>query len=342
MKVGIITFHWGTNYGAVLQCYALQKFLVSKGHDVKIINYKPPKYDFSWLNFIRHPRSIFHIKSIFVQKKKEKKLKVFRKNYLNLTNRFYSFKELEKTNFDYDLFISGSDQILNPSFTLYGENNPTASYYLEFVKDKNKIGYAVSFGCEKYPENAIKYANGWINNFDKIGIRENTAKDILKSLDFKKEITLVPDPTILLGLRMFDGIKIQTPNISNYICVYVLRKHIDVNCDNVFYIDDLNNPISLESWLGYIKKSKAFVTNSYHGMIMSILFHIPFAVYVEHGEGKGMNDRFYTLLSLLGLEDRIIDETKDVLGILDKEINWKEVDLKLELFRKEGELFLSL
>ena len=32
MNIGILTFHWATNYGAVLQCYALQSYLTSIGH----------------------------------------------------------------------------------------------------------------------------------------------------------------------------------------------------------------------------------------------------------------------------------------------------------------------
>ena len=77
-------------------------------------------------------------------------------------------------------------------------------------------------------------------------------------------------------------------------------------------------------------------------MIMSILFHIPFAIYLEKEQEGGMNDRFITLLSLLGLEDRIINEDKDVFSVLDKKFNWEEIDSKLELFRKEGEWFLRL
>ena len=53
MKIGILTFHWATNYGAVLQCYALQAYLEQLGHNVRVIDYKPLKYDESLYNFIR-------------------------------------------------------------------------------------------------------------------------------------------------------------------------------------------------------------------------------------------------------------------------------------------------
>ena len=40
MKIGILTFHRAHNYGAVLQCYALQEVLKAKGHYVVIIDYR--------------------------------------------------------------------------------------------------------------------------------------------------------------------------------------------------------------------------------------------------------------------------------------------------------------
>ena len=41
MRIGILTFHCAHNYGAVLQCYALQQYLHSLGHDIFVINYRP-------------------------------------------------------------------------------------------------------------------------------------------------------------------------------------------------------------------------------------------------------------------------------------------------------------
>ena len=39
MKIGILTFHRTTNYGAALQAYALQQTLIGQGHDAEIIDY---------------------------------------------------------------------------------------------------------------------------------------------------------------------------------------------------------------------------------------------------------------------------------------------------------------
>ena len=55
MKIGILTFHWATNYGAILQAYCLQEYLTSQGHDVTIVNYKPKQYDNNWKQLLSHP-----------------------------------------------------------------------------------------------------------------------------------------------------------------------------------------------------------------------------------------------------------------------------------------------
>jgi hypothetical protein len=345
MKIGILTFHWATNYGAVLQCYALQQTLAEMGHDVEVINYKPQRYDFSWRKYFRRPSSIKHIKRDYIQNKKEKLLVQFRTKYLNLTQRYYANRDLDKISSNYDVVISGSDQILNPYFTNSGEDCPTSTYYLTFAsKSTKKIGYAVSFGCTTYPETVFLNAKEWISNFDKIGVREKSGFEILNSFNYKNERILVPDPTILRGKNLFSELKITTPLIKDYYCVYVLRNNIQINAEEkVFYIDETNNPLSIEGWLGYISHSKGLITNSYHGMIMAILFHIPFVVILEKKKNiSGMNDRFITLLSQLDLMNRIADSGDSLVSICSNEIDWENVDKLLIKFQNIGKSFLSL
>ena len=343
MKIGILTFHWATNYGAVLQCYALQTYLESLGHEVEVLNYKPKRFDFSWKKYLYHPLSIRHFRRDSAQNRKENLLAKFRTEYLKLSPRYFTCEDLVNVGSKYDVVISGSDQVLNPSFTMSGERKPTPTYYLNFVKGPTvKIGYAVSFGCTSFPQCAFAKAEQWITNFDKIGVRENTGKDILSSFNYQGEVCVVPDPTILVGKQLFEKLNITRPSIDDYYCVYVLRKNIKVNIDSrIFYIDETNNPISMEEWLGYISHSKGLITNSYHGMIMAILFHIPFVVLLETEGLTGMNDRFITLLDHLGLKDRIISSEKQADSILQNKINWNKVDYESTRYRIIGEEFLN-
>lgn len=342
MKIGILTFHWATNYGAILQAYALQEYLRSAGHSVDIIDYKPVNYEFSWLNFIRHPRSLFGIKKILIGEAKEQKLGVFRNKYLNLTKRYGSEKELDELSAAYDILISGSDQILNPSFTVGGEGHPTSAYYLKFAsRHTKKIGYAVSFGCTDYPDSAKRFASEWIQNFDKIGVREQSGLSILNALSFDKEKTLVPDPTILYGEQLFENLNIKKPRQDNYICVYMLRKKVVIDSNNVVYMDETHKPVSMEEWLGFIKYSDGLITNSYHGMIMAILFHVPFAVVLERDTHLGMNDRFNTILTQLNLTSRQVINGNG-LKLLNDKIDWNFIGELLSEYRETGISFLTI
>ena len=341
MKIGIITFHWATNYGAILQAYALQEYLRNQGHQVEIINYKPRHFDFGW-KYLRRPWLLKGLKKDLVARKKELKLIPFREDRLITTKRrFFSVRELSLANMIYDVIFSGSDQVLNPSYTISGENHPTSAYYLTFATRSKRIGYAVSFGCTVYPSNALKYAEKWINAFDSVGVREDSGIKILNQMNFRGKKQVVPDPTILYGENLFDGIKIPKPKKENYLCVYILRGASKINSDNVVYVDEMNNPVSMEEWLGLIIYSRGLITNSYHGMIMAILNHVPFVAVKSKADGAGMNDRFVTLLSYLDLEDRLVDSLDDYQQILSQIISWEVVDEKLAEFRKVGAIFIE-
>lgn len=338
MKIGILTFHWATNYGAVLQCYALQKYLCGQGHEVEVINYKPRKFDF-WWKYLKRPWLLFNLSVDLRARRKEVRLDGFRRRYLNLSKRYYSSRELYEISNDYEVVISGSDQILNPSFTLAGEDKPTSAYYLDAFSKSYCVGYAVSFGCDVYPQKSLVYARRWINCLKKIGIREQSGLEVLSQMEYCGEKKLVPDPTILMGKDLFSGV-VSFPHQyeKNYLCVYVLRKHIEVAETNVLYIDDYNNPFSLEDWLGAIVQSKGLITNSYHGMIVAILNRIPFVVIAD---SINMNGRFQTLLSQVELLNRMIDNVNDYNGVMEMPIDWERTEYLLHRYRKIGTDFLK-
>jgi polysaccharide pyruvyl transferase WcaK-like protein len=341
MKIGIITFHWAANYGGVLQAYALQKYLSDCGHDVEILDYKPSLYDYSPLKYLIRPQLLLHFRSEFNLYRKELRLREFREKYLKLSKRYKKLSQLKNATLGYDVLISGSDQVLNPSFLLRGEIRPTTAYFLDFGDAPNKIGYAVSFGCTQYPENASSLARKAVANFTKIGVRENSGIDILKDLNYKGNVIVVPDPTILIGKRLFQDIHLIKPQKEDYYCMYILRKEIKCSLNNVLYMDETHCPLTMEEWIGTIAFSKGLITNSYHGMIMAILHHVPFVSIMEVNKGSGMNDRFLTLLSKLELEKQIVNEGDDYASVLNQNIDWAVVDMKIEEFRSYGRNFLS-
>lgn len=337
MKIAIFTFHWATNYGAILQAWCLQEYLLEQGYEVEIVNYKPSQFDFSWLYIAKHPSLWKSIKRQISTRKKEALLTPFREKYLNLTQRFSSAKQLSYDLGKYDVLISGSDQVLNTYFTLYGDNGkPSPVYWLGVgTGNPRRVGYAVSFGTEEYPHNASSYALPLVNGFNAIGTREVSGLTILDALGYLGPKEVVPDPTLLLGVEIFKKLMITIPKVhKDYTCVYMLRREIDWGI-NTRYIDDMHSPLTMEEWLATISNAGQMVTNSYHGMIIAMLAHVPFVVLLELGNVSGMNDRFFTLLERLNIKDRVaktVDEAKELLKrpidfeLLDKAIiNYKNV-----------------
>ncbi len=350
MKIGILTFHWAVNYGAILQALSLQEFLIHQGHSVEIIDFKPIQYDFRLMDYFAHPRSMFpKLRNDLRQLRKDHQLDVFRKRYLNLTQRCTSIEEVEERSVKYDVLISGSDQILNPGFTLSGDKGPCSVYYLTFASDNQvKIGYSVSFGCTEYPKDALHYAEKWIGSFDKIGVRESSGFDVLKQMKYSGTYLLTPDPVVLYGRYVVERLSLvdNAAADDDYIYSYMLHGAICPLSNDSLGLQIINETKqkkrTIENWISSIYHAKFVVTNSYHGTIVAMVLHKPFAVVLSSGSLAGMNDRFTTLLSRVGLLDRISDNKEEsIKDILYNPIDWSEIDKHLEDFRSVGKIYLK-
>lgn len=341
MKIGIITFHWATNYGAIMQTYALQKYLQFCGHEVEIIDYRPRLLLFK----MRVLQLIHSDKQTFT---KEKNLKNFRKEHLNLTKKFGNNCELEALENTYDVVICGSDQIWNPSFTMNAEGKVTLSYYLNFTNTAKKIAYAVSFGTEQLPQDMINCIYPEIKQFSMLSARENSGVQILKNMGFEAQLVL--DPTLLLEGK--DYLRFVHPE-SKHIGIFSYILHENQN--TAYELFDLlsqqksfqnkeniqSSSESLTEWLSNIYHAEFVVTNSFHGTVFSILFHKPFLVVPV--ENSGMNDRIETLLSGLNLLDRYLltYNEQNVMHLLAQDMDWQEVENLLKQLRKKSKLFLE-
>lgn len=338
MKIGIMTFHWASNYGAILQCFALQKTLQIMGYDVQVIDYMPKRFELSLWRIIRF-REFLHPKALICNIKKEKSLAIFRKKYLKCSNRYYSIKQLQAECNGFDVLISGSDQVMNSYFLTSGERGGSTAYFLDFGAITTKrLTYAVSFGTTQYPAHLLAKTIPLIKNFNALSVREYTGKGIMEAMG--RNAIVVPDPTLLLSSHEYDkfiGLK-RTGKKS--ILVYMLHNRFPFIQDRLPQEDIwLIKSESMEEWLQGIKNSKYVITNSFHGTVFAILFHIPFTVVLKTSENVGMNDRFYTLLGRLALQNRIMTESDYSIEI--DEPNWIDVDKAISQIRKEGIDFLQ-
>lgn len=346
MNIGTITFHWATNYGAVIQAYALQKYLKLNNYETEIIDYIPLQ--------IKLIQTLSNIKNLrVIELIKEIRFKQFRKKYLKISKKcYYTNLDLVKNCHNYDVYICGSDQIWNEPFLLNSENTTNLSYYLNFVKKhKVRISYATSFGTNKISSNTIDLIKPELNRFNYISVRENSGKEIVENMGLNVE--LVIDPTLLLEGNIYESLfkdlKIRRQfqffsyilhnNQNNAIKIdnYILNKYFNNKIEKRFDLKD----VGVVEWLYHIKNSRFVSTNSFHGTVFAIIFNKPFIVMPV--ENSGMNDRITTLLTTLGLENRIIssfDESRiDIL--FEEPINWEQINVKVERIRKKSEEFLE-
>lgn len=240
MKIGIITFHFVHNQGAVLQCYALQKKLEMLGHEVKIIDYRPKyhtvRYD-AWKNPFRYSVRMYKLKNnVSVAIKALSAMKAFVKcmnwnikgrdrlkaqlftDFLNknlkCTRRYTSLKELQKDYPEMDMYISGSDQLWNPDLLDFSFD---PAYFLDFgKKDSKRLTYAVSIGKEP-TQDECQQIEKLSRHLDAISLREQTPA-VVEAIG--RDIYICVDPTLLLDAEDYFCIESEQTKTEPYIFVY--------------------------------------------------------------------------------------------------------------------------
>jgi len=327
----------GNNYGGCLQAYALYQSLKKYEEDVKIIEYYP---------FSSNKNIKYFLKSI-IYYKRNKRFSDFRNSFMDILHTNNILKDDFKS-----IYIVGSDQVWNPCIDFEIRKN----YYLKFVNDKSrKNSYAASIGVDiiDNDKDNIKLISDMLLDFNFITVREKTANTIISNIVDAK-ISTVLDPTLLL--TSYEWEKLITKNVQKekYICVYTLGLD-NQYCESINYISELcgfkivdiyykkrfNNELRNENnygpveFISSIYNSEFVITNSFHGTVFAVLFHKKF-ITITRGN---MNSRIYDLLSILGLEDRIVSEEKiktHSKELINKDIDYIKVDKILEIERKNS------
>lgn len=374
MKIGILTLPLHTNYGGNLQAYALMTFLSRQGHDVILINRQKAKFKYSTSHIkeyiIRIIRKYILGKKyiyVFQELKAQQEYPILSKytqkfidKYIQpQTETYYTSSDLQKSfsNYNFEAIIVGSDQVWRPRYTpnIY-------DYYLEFTKDTQlkRISYAASFGTNEWAYDKEQTARclQLLENFDSISVRETDAVAFIKEKTGIKA-THVLDPTMLLNAKDYRNLlapdltqktdllvyildedkdkKSVIEDISSSLCLKVKRANVNIN-DFSIEISKRIAP-SVESWLQGFYESEFIITDSFHACVFSILFNKPFIAYGNKNRGLS---RFSSLLSMFGLEDRLITSKEEFKQInLKEKINWDRVNSKVETERDNAIKFLN-
>ena len=340
MKIGIITFNSAHNYGAVLQVWALQEKLKCKGHKVEVINYRIPSIDnlyrvyvpkrickVSWVNKGIHQLQWIHAwMNDRYKAVRYKKFEYFINHVLPTTKPYYSYDELLKANMNYDILITGSDQVWNGKYT----RGLSAAYFLSFGKEETKrISYAASIGKDSFEEEEKLVAKRYLADLDYISVREEKARKAVEKLT-DKPVELVLDPTLLLDRQAYDKIKKKTNFKGDYIFVHnvhltridsrlnaivekisemtglpVVNNRSDYNFKNEIGKFNDGGP---GEFIGVIEGAKYIITNSFHATVFSIIYRRNF-ITVPHFQNP---DRMKYLLQMFDLQNHLIENVAKV------------------------------
>lgn len=366
MRIAIVTLSFWANYGGILQGYALQRTLENLGCEACLLQ---PKISYR----STHPWLLMPIVFVYRAYKKyikgdhllrifENPYKLIRQNtdafifkYLNLD--FLSDKQWNASLASrYDAFIVGSDQVWRPKF-----NYRMGQMFLDFIKgaDVKRLAYAASFGTgeNEFNEQEIEKFGPLLRDFDTVSVRERSGVRLCHEL-FGVEAVCMIDPTLLLSVSEYSSLveKTKTTSSAGDLLIYILDESPVINAFIKDYalhhsltpfkvcakVDDEKAKLAervqppIEQWLKGIMDAKVVVTDSFHGCVFSILFHKPFFCVGNNERGQ---DRFSTLLSTFGLEDRLISPSSS-MNELPIDIDWDKVDAILKSKRLEAITFL--
>lgn len=371
MKIGILTHPLDYNYGCLLQAFALQKTLVSMGHEVVTINrYTDPNKPFvyllrSWCSrFIKkffnnadvslawNPTETIAIKEILSSKTQ----KFVDRNIVN--TGIILPKDLSRIDeqYKFDAYVVGSDQVWLPHFC--------PNSFLDFVKrDVIMLFYAASSGQKSfadYPELASK-CKMLSEKFAGISVREESLKKIVKEC-LGRDALQVLDPTLLLDREDYLSACKEVTQSSPVIFTYILdkndeKKQLVNKVKEIMQLPVVNGTVekdfvkgknmnideciypSVDSWIQNLNRAKFVVTDSFHGTCMSIVFGKPFVVVGNKARGI---ERFNSVLSLFGLKRRLIEKADEFDESMFDNLESKRIQDILSIKREESINFLKM
>ena len=349
MKIAILTFFESENYGTVLQAYATQKYLETLGHTAELIHLKREVNGHS-SHYVRVCKKVTFFEKVqykivsYLRKKdiqgKSKKFVDFREKYLRVSRYYESAEELKKDLGEYDLFVSGGDQIWNPYHKVF-----SLHYMFDFLPEgQPRVAYGSSFGVSSIQDGLIlSQMNEELKKYNAIGVREESGIEIIRKMGL--DAVQVVDPVFLIRERWRNFVT-ERPRKKKYCLVYALigypqtenheivefakKRKLEIvilpfnrqNCLNGF---DKQFGLSPQEFLNYISHAEYVFTNSFHGLAFSILFKKQFTLLgCDSEEGIAKRERLVDLLAQFEIGERSF-------ATIGNDINYDAVDELLQV-----------
>lgn len=377
MKIAILTQPLRTNYGGILQAYALQTVLQRMGHEVVVVNREYQDYPNIKLLCLRIGAVIKSAVRRYILGRKEYIVmnpfsSLFRTRWIGyvvlpfVRQRICQSPELRNSasmrryfaKQKFDCYIVGSDQVWRPCYSPC-----ITDFFLGSMPENSKakrIAYAASFGTDKWEMTLTetKECATLAGRFDAISVREASGVDLCKQYLGVNAVHLL-DPTLLLDAKDYINLLNETDihkGSGNLFC-YILDSSaevkkiirllegegmslLDANMDMVSYTSS-HTQLSVEEWLLGLYNADFVITDSFHASVFAILFKKPFLVYGNNVRGM---TRVKSLLKIFGLQNRLITsvlEFEQRRKSLFESLDSNNLDLVLKEWKDKSYHFLK-
>lgn len=360
LDIKIVTCHDVYNFGASLQAYAMQTYLESLGHQVKVVDYKPYYQPSDKVRLLEIPhgrhwfrelcRMLYHLPMKRSHRVRNRVFDRFTTSCLHLTERYHDIQQLIASHIDADVFIAGSDQIWN-GYYLTGRDSV---FYLDFVKSSaRKVAYAPSISSTQMDKCLEYFYLKKLPCFDFVSVREKSSVPFMHRMG-REDTEVVCDPVLLLSAeewgslvpfrRLVDGGYVLVYDFDNNKQISAIAKAIakeeglkiiNISIDTLGGLGTKLKDIGPEEFLSLVKGASFVVSSSYHATLFSMLFHKRFCIVRRQ---LNINLRLEDLADDYGFSDRIVSEFSP--SLLD-DIDYSQVDGKMAAFVSSSKDFLA-
>lgn len=345
-KVAIVNRTNLKNYGSVLQVYALCEAVKSLGNEAEVIweagnlstnyDFRPNKIIKTGLKLLTHPQlmkstfsNIQYVQQHVISETTVRLFDEFVESHIRRT--FYPAKMMNKRNVgkQYDKFICGSDQIWCTT-TLYVD----PLMYLRFAPKEKRIAYAPSLGRDYIPNYNKREMKKYILDIPDVSVRESMGQKLIRELT-GRDVPVVLDPTLLVEKNCWDSVKTHLDSHSDYLLFYFLStptektqlkllEHIRQLKKSVIalnsrleylegHVDVMYPDCGPKEFISFIENADCVITDSYHGMLFSIIYHKQFwSIEREYGEFD-QSSRQLSVLDMLGLQNRYCRDSDELI-----------------------------
>ena len=349
-KIALLNLPIDNNYGGHLQRYALMYALRKQGLDAVHLNCRPTDAKKSTLrrlkssikpmlylivNILRGKFDIREWQYIKCVLNKSPRTDYFYGRYVKHTRPIYSKKELINYS-NFDAYIVGSDQVWRAPMAAY--HYGIGTYYFDYLdKDKLRYAYGVSLGVStnEMSQEEIERLGDKYKLFRYVSVREKSALHLFDKYGWNHpQAKIVLDPTLLLDKQHYIRLiksTYTTPSKGDLFC-YILDEAEEKN-DTIKKIAREKNLVpyyitsqtdcSVEQWLRSFWDAKFVITDSFHGLVLSLIFNKPF--YLFYNKERG-NARFESIMQILEVNTNQLNYDSINKNLKEwREKSWREI-----------------